>query len=122
MTEEQAHATKEAGYTPWKHYESDPVLRRALEAISRGDYSEGQSFAYGHVVDSLINEDPYMVLADFASYIAMQDTVEQVWADPALWGRMVVHNIARSGFFSSDRSIRDYLDRIWHAPAVPVRD
>jgi len=122
MTEEQAHATKEAGYTPWTYYESDPVLRRALEAISRGDYSGGESFAFGHVVDSLINEDPYMVLADFASYIAMQDEVEKVWADPALWGRMVVHNIARSGFFSSDRSIQDYLDRIWHAPAVPVHD
>ena len=122
MTEEEAHATKEAGYTPWTHYESDPVLRRALEAISRGDYSGGESFAFGHVVDSLINEDPYMVLADFASYIAMQDEVEKVWADPALWGRRVVHNIARSGFFSSDRSIQDYLDRIWHAPAVPVHD
>ena len=122
MTEEEAHATKEAGYTPWKHYESDNVLRRALEAISRGDYSGGESFAFGHVVDSLINEDPYMVLADFSSYIAMQDEVEKVWGDPALWGRMVVHNIARSGFFSSDRSIQDYLDRIWHAPAVPVHD
>ena len=122
MTEEEAHATKEAGYTPWKHYESDNVLRRALEAISRGDYSGGESFAFGHVVDSLINEDPYMVLADFSSYIAMQDEVEKVWGDPALWGRMVVHNIARSGFFSSDRSIQDYLDRIWHARAVPVHD
>lgn len=122
MTEEQAHATKEAGYAPWTHYESDPVLRRALEAISRGDYSGGESFTFGHVVDSLINEDPYMVLADFSSYIAMQDEVEKVWADPALWGSMVAHNIARSGFFSSDRSIQDYLDRVWHAPAVPVHD
>jgi starch phosphorylase len=122
MTEEEAHEAKEAGYTPWTYYESDAVLRRALEAISRGDYSGGESFAFGHVVDSLLNEDPYMVLADFASYIAVQDAVEKVWADPALWGRMVVHNIARSGFFSSDRSIQDYLDRIWHAPAVPVHD
>ena len=106
MTEEQAHATKEAGYNPLTYYESDPVLRRALEAISHGDYSGGQSFAYGHVVDSLLSDDPYMVLADFASYIAVQDEVGEVWADPQRWGRMVVHNIARSGFFSSDRSIR----------------
>ena len=120
MTEEQAHATKEAGYNPMTYFESDPVLRRALEAISRGDYSEGQSFAFGHVVDSLLSDDPYMVLADFASYIAVQDEVEKVWSDPTAWGRMVVHNVARSGFFSSDRSIQDYLDRIWHAPAVPV--
>jgi glycogen phosphorylase len=120
MTEEEAHATKEAGYNPLTYFESDPVLRRALEAISRGDYSGGQSFAFGHVVDSLLSDDPYLVLADFASYVAVQDEVEKVWSDPTAWGRMVVHNVARSGFFSSDRSIQDYLDRIWHAPAVPV--
>jgi starch phosphorylase len=62
-----------------------------------------------------------MVLADFSSYIAVQDQVDEVWADPDRWGRMVVHNIARSGYFSSDRSIRDYLDRVWHTPAIPVR-
>jgi starch phosphorylase len=61
-----------------------------------------------------------MVLADFASYIEAQNEVEKVWADQGLWQKMVVHNIARSGFFSSDRSIQDYLDRIWHAPSVPV--
>ena len=122
MTEEEAHSLKEAGYAPWTYYESDPVLHRALEAISHGDYSGGQSFAFGHVVDSLIREDPYMVLADFASYIAEQDHVDEVWQDPRKWNQMVVHNIARSGFFSSDRSIQDYLDRIWHAAAVPVRE
>jgi starch phosphorylase len=121
MTEGEAYATQEAGYSPFSYYEKEPVLRRALEAISRGDYSEGKSFAFGHVVDSLLTHDPYMVLADFASYIAVQDQVDEVWADPDRWGRMVVHNIARSGYFSSDRSIRDYLDRVWHTPAIPVR-
>jgi len=121
MTEEQAHLRMQAGYSPGAFYESDPVLRRALEALSRGDYSGGRAFAFGHVVDSLLSEDPYMVLADFASYLEIQDEVDKVWADEQAWGRMVVHNIARSGFFSSDRSIRDYLDRIWHAPSVPVQ-
>ena len=121
MTEEQAYAAQEGGYSPLSYYDSDPVLRRALEAISRGDYSGGHSFTYGHVVDSLLSQDPYMVLADFSSYLAIQDEVGEAWSDELRWGRMVVHNIARSGFFSSDRSIRDYLDRIWHAPAVPVR-
>ena len=121
MSEEEVVARQEAGYSPLTYYEKDPVLKRALEAISHGDYAGGQSFAYGHVVDSLLSYDPYMVLADFGSFIAMQDEVEKVWADPARWGRMVVHNIARSGYFSSDRSIQDYLDRIWHAPAVPVK-
>jgi starch phosphorylase len=122
MTEEEATAKQAAGYAPLDYYESDPVLRRALESISHGDYSKGLSFTYGHVVDSLLAHDPYMVLADFSSYIAIQDEVEEVWRDPARWGRMVVHNIARSGYFSSDRSINDYLDRVWHAPAVPVHE
>ena len=120
MTEQEAHAAQEAGYAPWKHYDEDPVLRRALDAISHGDYSGGKSFAFGHVVDSLLRSDPYMVLADFGSYIAAQDEVDKVWADPKRWNAMVVHNIARSGFFSSDRSIQDYLERIWHVPPVPV--
>ena len=120
MTEEQAHATRESGYAPWQYYENDPVLRRALDAISHGDYSGGHAFTYGHVVDSLLRDDPYMVLADFGSYITAQDEVDAVWADQRRWAQMVVHNIARSGFFSSDRSIQDYLDRIWHVPAVPV--
>ena len=120
MTEEEATGLRDSGYSPMWYFENDPVLHRALEAISHGDYSGGQGFAYGHVVDSLLTDDPYMVLADFASYIAAQDEVEKVWADPQQWGTMVVHNIARSGFFSSDRSIQDYLDRVWHAPSVPV--
>ena len=121
MTEEEVSAKQAAGYVPAQYYETDPVLRRALDAISHGDYTQGQSFTYGHVVDSLLAHDPYMVLADFAAYIGVQDEVEKAWNDPALWGRMVVHNIARSGYFSSDRSMRDYLDRIWHVPAVPVK-
>jgi starch phosphorylase len=121
MTEEEVTAKQAAGYVPAQYYETDPVLRRALDAISHGDYTQGQSFTYGHVVDSLLAHDPYMVLADFAAYIGVQDEVEKAWNDPALWGRMVVHNIARSGYFSSDRSMRDYLDRIWHVPAVPVK-
>jgi starch phosphorylase len=122
MTEQEATALQEQGYSPVEFYDNDPVLRRALEAISRGDYAGGAAFAYGHVVDSLLGEDPYMVLADFESYIAAQDEVEKVWADTQRWQRMALHNIARSGFFSSDRSIRDYLDRIWHAPAVPIHE
>ena len=58
--------------------------------------------------------------SSFGSYIAAQDEVDKVWADPKRWNAMVVHNIARSGFFSSDRSIQDYLERIWHVPPVPV--
>ena len=72
------------------------------------------------IVDNLVNEDRFMVLADFDSYIAEQAIVEERYRDTDWWSRAAILNIARTGFFSSDRSIRDYLDRIWHAEPVPV--
>jgi starch phosphorylase len=121
LDEEQVTQTIERGYKPGAYYESDPLLRQALDAIASGQYSDGDPAAFGNVVDALLNHDPFLVLADFGSYVAAQDRVDEAYLDQDAWVRSAILNVARSGFFSSDRSIKDYLDRIWHAPAVPMR-
>ncbi|MGL6134582.1 MAG: glycogen/starch/alpha-glucan phosphorylase, partial [Prochlorococcaceae cyanobacterium] len=65
-------------------------------------------------------QDPFFVLADFDDYVRAQNAVNQAWADPRGWNRMALLNSARTGFFSSDRSIREYAERIWDAQPYPV--
>jgi starch phosphorylase len=120
LDERQVTETIERGYRPSAYYESDPVLRQALGAIAAGAYSEGEASGYGQVVDALLNHDPFLVLADFGAYLQAQERVEQAYRDPDAWTRSAILNVARCGFFSSDRSIRDYLDRVWHATPVSV--
>jgi starch phosphorylase len=119
LTEQQVSDTIAAGYDPAAYYESDPLLRQALGAISSGAYSQG-SADVAVVADQLLTVDPFLVLADFGAYLAAQQRVEQAYRDPIGWTRSAILNVARSGWFSSDRSMRDYLDRIWHASPLPA--
>jgi starch phosphorylase len=120
LDEKQVTETLERGYKPGAYYESDPLLRQALDALGSGQYSGGDTSAFGNVVDALLNHDPFLVLADFGAYLQAQDRAEQAYRDTAGWTRSAILNVARTGFFSSDRSIRDYLDRIWHAQPVDI--
>jgi starch phosphorylase len=72
------------------------------------------------LVNDLLRHDPYMLLADYSSYAACQNRVDEAYRDPLAWTRMSIMNTARSGKFSSDRAIQEYCDRIWKAHAVPV--
>jgi starch phosphorylase len=121
LNESQVTETLERGYQPGAYYESDPMLRQALDALVSGQYTGGDAAAFANVADALLTHDPFLVLADFSSYVAAQEQVDRAYHDQDAWTRSAILNVARSGFFSSDRSIKDYLDRIWHAPAVPMR-
>jgi len=88
-------------------------LREVLEGIRSGFFSHGDRELFKPLVDSLMLDDPYLLLADYQSYIDCQDRVGRVFLDPVRWNRMSILNTARMGKFSSDRAIREYNEKIW---------
>ncbi len=124
LTEPEVADLIDRGYEPGSYYESNETLRRTLDLISSGVFSGGNRGMFDPVVANLLHEDRFLVLADYQSYLDTQQRVEVAYADPDAWTRSAVLNVARTGFFSSDRSMRDYLDRIWHSAPVfsPVSD
>ncbi len=105
--------SKSLGYEPRLHIEQDPRLRAVLDAIGGGAFSHGESDRYRDVVDSLRQRDTYMLLADFADYLAAQERVDALYRDPAAWARTALLNVAGMGSFSSDRTVREYIDKVW---------
>jgi glycogen phosphorylase len=116
----QAAALRQGHYAPRSYYEQDDELRAAVDAIASGAFSGGDRDAFADIVDSMLGRDEYLALADYRAYVDCQDRVEQAWRDPDHWTRMSILNTARTGYFSSDRTVTDYSASIWHAPAVPV--
>jgi glycogen phosphorylase len=116
----QAAAVRQGDYQPRAEYERDPELRAAIDAIGSGLFSHGDPSAFASVVDSVLGRDEYLVLADYRGYVDCQDTVTRAWRDTDRWTTMSILNTARCGFFSSDRTIRDYSREIWHVQPVPV--
>ena len=102
------------GYNPQNHM--NPELWEAINLIKGGHFSNGNKETFQPLLDNLLNDDPFCVMADFSDYCDAQDRVGRAWKDWKSWQRMSVINIARSGFFSSDRSIRDYCKEIWGIP------
>jgi starch phosphorylase len=92
-----------------------------LELISSGHFSRGDTEVFRSVVDNLTQSDPFLVLADYAAYIACQEQVSAAWQDKENWTRMSILNTARSGKFSSDRAIGEYCDEIWNVQPVTVK-
>ncbi|WP_036306047.1 glycogen/starch/alpha-glucan phosphorylase [Microbacterium sp. TS-1] len=114
MSEPEVEELWAAGYRPGEFAQADDELRRALDLIGSGAFSDGDRSTFEPVVSNLMYDDRFMVLADYTSYIAAQERVDAAYADRDAWTRSAILNVARTGFFSSDRSIRDYIDRIWN--------
>jgi len=106
-------ALKQQGYRPWDWYQGDVELKAAIDMIAGGFFSHGDQQLFQPLVDNLLNDDPFMVLADYRAYIDAQAEVGKAWADPDGWARMAILNVAGMGKFSSDRSVRDYCRDIW---------
>lgn len=118
LTEPEVTEVQAAGYVPSKVYEGNERLRRTIDLLSSGHFTGGDREAAAPVVSDLLNNDRFLALADFQSYLDAQAEVEKAYADKQRWTNSSILNVARSGFFSSDRSIADYLDRIWHVNPV----
>lgn len=114
MSEPEVEARVNSGYVPSAVYEQDEDLRAAIDLIASGHFSGGDRAVFEPVISNLLYEDRFLVLADFRSYIDAQARVDEKYADTADWTRSAILNIARTGFFSSDRSMVDYIERIWH--------
>ena len=120
LTAEQVKGRKATGYNPYDVYQSDNRLKAAIDAISSGQFSDGDPYLFKPIIDALLYHDEYLVLADFADYLACQQQVDEAYRYAAHWTRMSILNVARMGKFSSDRSIKEYCADIWKAEPVPV--
>jgi glycogen phosphorylase len=117
---EQVATVRRGGYRPESHIEGNDELHEVLELISAGAFSRGDRQLFQPLVDNLRHSDPFLVLADYADYVACQERVGEAWRDPSRWTGMSILNTARGGKFSSDRSILEYCDRIWQTRPVRV--
>ena len=120
MTAEEVAARRNS-YSPWDIYHTDAEIRGAIEAIRDNVFRPQEPSLFLPIVQSLLDfGDHYMLLGDLKSYIAEQEKVNQLYKEPMAWARKVLLNIARSGKFSSDRTIGEYADQIWKIePTIP---
>lgn len=121
LTTEEVYAMKAKGYVPRDYYNNDAELKEVLDLLSTGFFSHGDCDLFRPIVDNLLYSDPYMLLADYRSYVDTQDKVGCAYRNQDHWGRMSILNVARMGKFSSDRSIRDYCNEIWKAEPLPIQ-
>lgn len=121
LVEPEVEALVTAGYRPSAYYEENATLRRAIDLIASGAFAGGDRTVFEPIVANLLHEDRFLVLADFQAYLDAQDRVDVAYRDSEAWTRSAILNVARSGFFSSDRAMWDYLDRIWHSQPLVAR-
>jgi starch phosphorylase len=119
-TVEEINELKQSGYNPGAFINAMPELQEALRLIEMGHFSNGDSELFRPLLDNLTGNDPFFVMADFADYLRAQEAVSLAWTDRMHWNRMSLLNTARTGFFSSDRSIGEYCKNIWNVDPLNV--
>ena len=117
LTAAEVQAARAGSYRPRELYEQNEELRRVIDFIASGALAGGDRGLFQPIVNQLLGDDPYMLLADYASYVEAQERVSAHWLDHGAWTRDAVLNVSRMARFSSDRSIREYCSRVWHLSA-----
>ncbi|HIK44844.1 MAG TPA: glycogen/starch/alpha-glucan phosphorylase, partial [Leptolyngbyaceae cyanobacterium M65_K2018_010] len=120
LTADQVAACRAVGHNPWFYYDTNPELKRVLDVIASGLFAPDHPNLFLPLLDSLLVEDTYMVMADYAAYIQCQEHVSRCYEDQERWTRMAILNTARVGKFSADRTITEYARDIWRVKPVPV--
>jgi len=117
-TAEEIVQKRAEGFQGRQAAEASPRLTRAIAAIAYGLFSPEDKNLFQPLIEALLGYDPFMVAADFDAYWEAQRKIDALWNQPDLWWRMATLNIARMGWFSSDRTIREYADEIWRAKTL----
>jgi starch phosphorylase len=120
LTADEVGARRHMGYEPMREVENDPELKQTLDLIASGVFSPDRPDDAKFVIGRLLSSgEPFLVLADYAAYVKAQDQVDALYVSEDEWSRKAVINCLNMGYFSSDRSIREYADRIWAVrPAI----
>ena len=113
LTTPEVAELRARGYRPRDYYKNNEVLREVIDFIASDELGRGDTELFRPIVENLLGDDPFMLMADYQSYIDAQERVSALWRDQRAWTRMSILNSARSGKFSSDRAIRDYCREIW---------
>ena len=121
LTAQEVAALTARGNRPADYYHANDELREVLDLIGNGFFSRGDTELFRPLLDGLLRSDPYLVLADYQLYVDCQERVSRAYREPEEWTRMSILNAARTGKFSSDRTIREYCDDIWRIEPVPIR-
>ncbi|BBO81590.1 alpha-1,4 glucan phosphorylase [Desulfosarcina ovata subsp. sediminis] len=120
LTADEVVALRGSGYRPRDYYDSDAELRQVLDSIIRGDFSPDEPLLFAPIVETLLQQgDYYMLLADYRAYVNTQEAVGKLFLDRNEWAKKSILNTARMGKFSSDRSVKEYADRIWNLKPLP---
>jgi starch phosphorylase len=116
LTASEVEATRRLGLDCRDTITASPTLSDALGAVSSGVFSPDEPGRYRELVEALTNQDDFLVIKDFDSYWQAQRSVDERWRDPSAWWRSTILSTARAGWFSSDRTIREYAEEVWRVP------
>jgi len=116
---EDVEKLRREGYSSYEYYSKHAELKRAIDQIRDGFFSPEQADLFHPITNALLQDnDYYLICADFEAYVKMQDSLSELYKNQEKWNEIAIMNTARMGFFSSDRTIQDYANEIWHSPTV----
>lgn len=116
LKEQEVTDLKHRGYNPQEFVQRSPMLKQIYEMVKSNYFSQNEQGVFDGVVDALFHHDPFLACADFDAYLEMQDVISKQYKDKEQWTKKSIINVARAGYFSSDRTIREYAKEIWGVP------